>query len=506
MKIHFEQHEQLGIKGLWGQQQNTISAVLYDSRKAIQNSAFVCISGENHDGHSFLEDAIKKGATVLAGENKAILKPLSTKYPDRTFLLIEDARVFLAHLSILFYTNVHRKLLTVGITGTNGKTTVAAYVTSLLNLLGSPAGLIGTTGIWSSKGNIDFEKTTPTTPEAPELHEIFNNFHQCGDKVAAMEVSSIAIEQKRVEGIDFDIAIHTNLSPEHLEFHHTFENYKKAKLKLFDQAKKAVVNYDDQGMATEIIESFQGPLLTYSLDKDSSADVIGTNIKVSNDGTSFELRVKGELFIVHTPVFGNYNVANLLASICTGLHLGFSIQNILLVLPQIEGPEGRFEILKDYGNRKIILDYAHTPVALKSLVTEAKKLTYNRLIVLITGIGIRDKEKMPKMAETVEGEVDEIIVAVDHPGFHDPKEIIGHVLDGFSNRYASNIHTGQTRHEGVLTALSLSEENDLILLTSGCINGAQLVKGEKIPHSDKDIIKSYFETDHSVYDWNYAEA
>ncbi|WP_240628765.1 Mur ligase family protein [Bacillus salacetis] len=475
---------------------------LEESRKM----PFVCISGENHDGHSFLEDAIQNGAAVLAGENAEVLETASKKHTDRTFLLVDDARAFLARLSILFYKKTHEKLMTIGVTGTNGKTTVTAYVKSLMTLLGTPTGSIGTTGIISSTGKINLKKSTPTTPESSDLHYIFNQFHERGDTAAAMEVSSVATEQKRVEGIEFDIAIHTNLSPEHLEFHKTFENYKKAKLKLFKQAKKAVVNIDDDGMAKDILDIYSNDVLTYSLDKHSGADVTASNLRTIGHETFFELKVQNESYIVRAPVIGDYNVANVLSAICTALHAGYTIDQILLALPSLEGPEGRFELLTEYGNRKILLDYAHTPAALDNLLREVKKLEYNRLIVLITGIGIRDKSKMPLMAETVEGKADEIVVSVDHPDFNDPGEIIGHVLEGFTNPSAENIYTERTRSEGVLSALALSDENDLILLTSGCINEAQIVEGKEIPHSDKDLIRSYFNDDSVDYDYDYIQA
>jgi UDP-N-acetylmuramoyl-L-alanyl-D-glutamate--2,6-diaminopimelate ligase len=506
MNIDFTQQDQLEIKRIWGQNNRKITNVNFDSRKVIKDAAFVCISGENHDGHSFLEDAIHNGAAVLAGENAAVLEKASRKYPDRTFIQVEDARTFLAELSIKFYKRVHESLTTIGVTGTNGKTTVTAYVKSLMTLLGTPTGSIGTTGIISSSGKIKLKKSTPTTPESSDLHYIFDQFKKRGDKSAVMEVSSVATEQKRVEGIQFDIAIHTNLSPEHLEFHGTFDNYKKAKLKLFQQAKKAVVNIDDDGMAKDILDMYPGEVLTYSLDKKSDADVKASNLKTLGHETFFELIVDKESYIVRAPIIGDYNVANILAAICTAMHSGHSIHQILLALTAIEGPEGRFELLTGYGNRKILLDYAHTPAALQNLLREVKKLEFKRLIVLITGIGIRDKDKMPLMAETIEGQADEIVVSVDHPGYNDPDDIISQVLSGFSDPSAENIYTERTRAEGVLSALSLSDENDLILLTSGCINGAQIVKGKEVPHSDKDIIQSFFNDEQVDYDYDYIQA
>ncbi|WP_409252358.1 UDP-N-acetylmuramoyl-L-alanyl-D-glutamate--2,6-diaminopimelate ligase [Bacillus sp. SCS-153A] len=506
MNIDFTQQEQLGIKRLWGQSKKKITNVNYDSRRVQKDAAFVCISGEKHDGHSFLEDAIRNGAAVLAGEDADVLEKASRKFNDRTFILVQDARAFLAKLSILFYRSAHERLKTIGVTGTNGKTTVTAYVKSLLTLLGTPTGSIGTTGIISSAGKINLKKSTPTTPESSDLHYIFDQFHERGDEAAVMEVSSVATVQKRVEGIEFDIAIHTNLSPEHLEFHKTFENYKEAKLKLFKQAKKAVVNIDDSGMAEDILELHSGDTLTYSLDKRSQADVKASNLRTMGHETFFELNVHNKSFIVRAPVIGDYNVANILAAVCTALHSGYSIHQILLALPSIEGPEGRFELLTGYGNRKIMLDYAHTPAALDNLLREVKKLDYNRLIVLITGIGTRDKSKMPLMAETVEGRADEIVVSVDHPDFNDPDEIINNVLTGFSNPSANNIYTERTRAEGVLSALSLSDENDLVLLTSGCINGAQIIEGKEVPHSDKELIMKYFNDDRVNYNYDYIQA
>lgn len=492
MNIHFGRNSQFGVKRIWGDQIKEITGICYDSRKVTTGFAFVCMLGENHDGHLYIDGAVERGASVIAGDNPDLLKKASLKHPAVTFVLTEDARSFLAHLSIAYFKRVHEKIQMVGVTGTNGKTTVAAYVKSLMSLLGMPSGYIGTIGVHSSKGKMVFGQTTPTTPESFDLHSIFQNLHEQGDQLAAMEVTSVAIEQKRVEGVEFDVAIHTNLSPEHLEYHKTFENYKEAKMKLFRQAKKAVVNVDDEGMAADILENFTGPLLTYSLDKHAKADVKAYNINLSGEGTAFELVVDEESYIVDTPVFGNYNVANLLAAICTALHSGFSVKEILPALSKIESPEGRLEVLQEYGDRKIVLDYAHTPPALKNLIKEVKKMPHRRLVVMITGIGIRDREKMPQMARAIEGEADEVIVSVDHPGFDNPKDIVKQVLTGFHNPKAGNIHTALTRHKGVLTALSLSSEEDLIVLTSGCINGSQLVKGEKIPHSDKDIIREYF--------------
>ena len=495
----------MGLLKLVGPSSQSVTSIAYDSRSVKEGTAFFCIKGENEDGHDYSFEALQNGASVIVGTNIAQMEEQSLASPSCTFLVVQDVRCALAYFSIHFYKKVDQCIQTIAVTGTNGKTTVAAFVRSLLTQLNVPTCSIGTNGIWTSTERLQIKKSTPTTPEAPDLHQIFQTLIEVGDKAAVMEVSSIAVDQKRVEGIHFDIAIHTNLSPEHLEYHQTFAHYKQAKMNLFKQARKAVVNIDDERMGCDLIRSFEGDLLTYSLQKNSKADVIATNCKVGSQGTSFELVVNQRSYFVHSSVYGEYNVANLLAAICVGLHNGFHVETMIPILMSIENPEGRFQI-EHYMNRKIILDYAHTPVALANLVEETKKLEHRKLIVMIAGIGIRDFEKMPKMAETIEGKADEVVVSVDHPGFHDPKAIVDQVLTGFSNPNAPNIHTSLTREEGVLTSLALAEENDLVILTSGCINGTQFVNGEKIPHSDEQIIENYFIGENGYLDEECLEA
>ncbi|TDL31429.1 UDP-N-acetylmuramoyl-L-alanyl-D-glutamate--2,6-diaminopimelate ligase [Jeotgalibacillus sp. S-D1] len=500
MNIQDRHKRELGLLQQFGPDNPSITSIAFDSRNVTTGTAFFCIKGENADGHDYIVEAIEKGANVVIGKDIVQFKKLSAEYPQCTFMAVQDVRYAMAHCSIFLYDHADEKIQTIGVTGTNGKTTVAAFVRSLLTQLQIPTGSIGTNGIWAAEEKINFAKSTPTTPEAPDLHLIFRMLREKNNQAAVMEVSSIAVDQKRVEGIHFDIAIHTNLSPEHLEYHHTFERYKTAKMNLFKQAKNAVINIDDNGMGSDLLEIYKGNVLTYSLNPASGADVIAANCISIPEGTAFELIFKNRTYIVQASVYGDYNVANLLAAVCTGLHNGFTVEEIIPVLPHIENPSGRFQMIDAYGDRKIILDYAHTPVALENLIEAAKKIDHQKMIVMIAGIGIRDFEKMPKMAQAVEGKADEIIVTVDHPGYSNPKDIVNQVMTGFSNQNAPNISTSLTREEGVVASLKRSNDRDLIILTSGCINGAQLVKGEAIPHSDEDIIHHYFndENEHTA--------
>ncbi|MCA0990718.1 UDP-N-acetylmuramoyl-L-alanyl-D-glutamate--2,6-diaminopimelate ligase [Pseudalkalibacillus hwajinpoensis] len=491
MKINFSKLHYPSIFQIDGPDHQTITQLTFHSKNAEPSSVFFAIRGENHDGHLYIEDAIQNGAVAVIADREDLTQSLSHSYPNRTFVLVDDVRKAMASFSKQYYDAADEKLRTVGVTGTNGKTTVAAYVRSLLSLLGLPAGSIGTTGIWSSKKRIPYKKSTPTTPESLDLHRIFNDLVDVEDKAVAMEVSSIALDQHRVDGINFDVAIHTNISPEHLEYHHTFEHYKVCKMKLFDQAKAAVVNVDDE-MGSELIQTFNDRIVSYSLNQHAEADLIATDIRYQVNGTSFRLVSHGESYDVFVPVFADYNVANVLSAVGTALLLGYSLSEIIGVLPRLESPEGRFQVITGPNRETIILDYAHTPVALTRLVDEVKKIDHRKLIVMIAGIGIRDFEKMPKMAKAIEGRADEVIVTVDHPGYHEPSVIVDKVMSGFLNPNAPNIYRTHTRREGVLKSLQLGRDHDIILLTSGCINGAQMVKGKEIPHSDEDLIEMHY--------------
>lgn len=476
----------------FGPEKSTISSIEYNSTLVTPGCAFFCVLGEHTDGHLYINEAIAGGATTIIGSDKLLLTEHAKKQPNLSFAVVADVRLALAYMSDFFYHSPQEDLIKVAVTGTNGKTTTATYVYDLFNLLGISCGFIGTTGILRTDGKIPFFKSTPTTPISSDLHKIFARFVLEKDRAVAMEVTSIALDQKRVEGIHFDVAIHTNISEEHLEYHKTFDHYLQSKLMLFKQSKAAVINMDDEGMAKEILEVVHYPHLTYSNQMDSSADLIWAACESSDTGLKFDLYYEEECWPIHVPLFGEYNAANLTAAIGAALLSGVRIEEILAVLPKMSQVEGRFQVIQGPENRKIILDYAHTPVALSAVLQEVKKLSHNRLIALIAGIGIRDFSKMPKMAKAAEGKADVLVVTVDHPGSHEPSLVIDAVLKGFTVPYKQRVVTAESRREAVLAALQESGPDDLVLLSSGSINGAQIVKGKYIPHSDEAIIEEFF--------------
>ncbi len=486
--------------GLWdapvyGPSSKLVSSVVYDSRDVIPGSAFVCIIGEHHDGHQFIEKAVTLGASVIIGTSEELLHKKSTIYPDVTFIAVTNSKLALAELSSNFYDSPSKKLATIGITGTNGKTTVTSFVYSILNALSFRTGSIGTAGIWDDKEKKDFKQTVPTTPESPDLQRVLDYYCKNNIQAAVIESTSIAIEQHRLASIDFDIAVHTNLTPEHLEFHGTMEKYKQAKLKLFSQSKRAVVNLDDPGMSQDILKFSQSPVLTYGIQ--SNADLKAEDIHTTANGTAFNLVVNNKKYYVHAPLFGHYNVSNLLAAIGASFQLGFSIEDILSVIFKIKSPEGRYQVIHNLAPFKIILDYAHTPDALSHVIEAVRQSPHRKLIVMITGIGLRDPNKRPLMAQEVEGLADEIIVSVDQPGFSNRRDVVQDVLKGFKNPAAPNIHTKLHREDGIHYALGLASKGDVVLLTGIGFGGYQIIKDQRVPYSELDVIQNYFKFPHS---------
>lgn len=432
-----------------------ITALTYDSRKVEKDGCFVCIDGHQSDGHLFIESAIHNGAHVIIGSKKNILMDWYYKRPDLTFVLVRDTKKALARYATTFYQNVHEKMSLIGVTGTNGKTTITAYIRSLLNALGNPTGSIGTAGVWDQQQKLEFNKSTPTTPESSDLHSIFSHLYEKKASHVVMEATSIALDQERLHGIQFDLAVHSNLWPEHLDFHHTMEDYKKAKLRLFQHADIAVVNNDDDGMAPDIIRMFEGELWTYGMERD--ADVRARNMKSVAAGTSFDLLVDGKVHSVIVPIFGNHNVANFLAAVTTCLAQGHGIENILRVLPLIQGPPGRFQVVNNYPDRQLVLDFAHSPRALETLFETIEPFSYNRIILLITGIGIRERHLRPEIAQAVEGKADAYVVTVDHPGDEDPEIVMADVVSGFTE-VPANLHLEAKRGQAIQKAMSLAEK------------------------------------------------
>lgn len=490
MKIDFKNEFDLNaINMIFGRTKSSISALAYDSKKVKKNTAFFCITGANTDGHQYIKHAIDQGASVIIGTKTSLLEKNASRFQETTFISVKDVKTFMADCAALFYKKSYTQLSTFAVTGTNGKTTVVSYIHSLPNHLNVSTGSIGTAGIWDDESKLDLEHSTHTTPEANDLLNALDVFHKDGLQAAAIEVTSIAIELQRIEGLLFDVGIHTNLTSEHLDFHSTFENYKQAKMKLFKQVRTAIVNVDDPGMAEDILNDFKGPTITYSLEK--NADVCAKNIEIKRDGTHFDLHIYEYHAHIHVPVYGEFNISNLLAAISACLYLNIPPRLIAGAAENVKNARDRFEVYQGYADYTLILDFAHTPEGLGKVVETARQLDHNKLILLITGVGLRDPRQRPELAQAVEGKAEKIVVSVDHPGYFDKQEIADDVVEGFQKR-TKNIHVHLDREEAIIKSLSLAEKGDIVLITGLGSVGYQVIKGENIPYSDKEVITRYF--------------
>ncbi|WP_161524654.1 UDP-N-acetylmuramoyl-L-alanyl-D-glutamate--2,6-diaminopimelate ligase [Alteribacter lacisalsi] len=465
-----------------------VTHINYDSRKVNTNGCFVCISGKSTDGHKFIEMAISQGCVQIIGDQQDSLLEHAERSPHVQFLHVKDSKKALALYSSHLHQHVHKSMRLIGVTGTHGKTTITAYIRSLLNGAGIKTGSIGTAGVWDHQKMLPLDKSTPTTPESSDLHAYLSLMKKKDISSVVMEATSIGIDQERLYGLHFDIAVHSNLYPEHLDYHETFENYKKAKLSLFEKAGTSVVNIDDAGMSKDIISVFKGTLWTYGLSDD--ADVHAKNITFSKRGCCVDLIVKGRLFSVFLPILGVHNVYNFLASVCVCLAKGMTIGDLLPLFQKLEGPPGRLQLIPEFANRTMIFDFAHTPLALEQLFKTVEPLSYNRLILMITGIGIREKSLRAPIAKAAEGRADEIVVTADHPGEELPIDIVNDVLDGFET-IGPQIHPVPNRGEAIKKAMGLTEEGDLLLITGICMENFQIVKGRKVPYYDYDHVKAF---------------
>ncbi|CAM3929387.1 UDP-N-acetylmuramoyl-L-alanyl-D-glutamate--2,6-diaminopimelate ligase [Alkalicoccus chagannorensis] len=464
-----------------------VTHVHYDSRHIGQDGCFVCIKGVQTDGHLFIDAAASQGAVQIIGDNKELLDSYATRYPYIQFILVYNAKQALAHYAAVLEDNPHHSLSLVGVTGTQGKTTITAYTRFLLNAAGIRTGSIGTAGVWDDSSMLPLPKSTPTTPESSDLYAYLRRMKDTGLSTVVMEATSIGLDQERLYGLHFDTAVHSNFSPEHLDYHKTMEHYRQSKLRLFDHAEKAVVNRDDDGMAEEILSSFEGELWTYGLHAD--VDISAHHIQVDERGSRLNLKVKDRTFAVALPIFGMHNIYNFLAAVGVCMTKGLAVEDILSSFSDLEGPPGRLQLIPELEDRIVLFDFAHTPKTLENLIETVSPLPSRRIIMMVSGIGIREKILRAPIATSVEGRADEIVVTADHPGEEEPEDVVADVLEGFHS--TESVHAVPDRGLAVKKALSLSQPGDLVLLTGICMEDFRIVKGRKEPYYDYDHVMEY---------------
>ena len=458
-----------------------ITKIEYDSRKADASTLFFCMPGARFDGHDYAENAYSFGCRAFVVER---ILPLSE---DAVQILVPNARESLAYLSARFYGNPADSLTIIGVTGTKGKTTTAILTTEILCACGIRCAYIGTNGV--VMGDKRFE-TVNSTPESRDLHRFFAMMRDSGFTHVAMEVSSQALDHYRVAGIPFDTAIYTNLSPDHIGKgeHATFEEYRDAKRKLFtDYGVKTVIANADDPYAAYMTEKSGAKLLTYGIENE--ADYRASAIESYRDETSLGIDFTMEHAGRETPVRlrqpGTFSVYNGLAAIAAAENMGVDPKRAAEALRRIS-VRGRMEMVDALPGITFIIDYAHNGLSLTHALTVLREYQPKRLVCVFGCIGGRTQLRRKELAEAAGELADFTIITSDNPDFEDPEEIIRDVLTYFDQ---SKLYTTiADREEAVRFAVRTAKEGDIVLFAGKGHETYQIVKGEKVPFSEKAVL------------------
>ena len=471
--------ELVNIEGFYTE----IEGISYNSKKTQHDDLFVCLTGEHVDGHEYAEEAVTNGACLCIVERRLNL--------DIPQIVVADTTATIAQIADLFYSSPSKKLNLIGVTGTNGKTTVTHLIQKLYEAENKKCALIGTLGNKMSSDDT-YHDAKHTTPQAPELQKLFYDINEKDIKNVVMEVSSHALAQHRVDYCSFNGAVLTNLTQDHLDFHITMNNYFKAKAKLFDGLCSddfAVINNDDEYAEKfkEVINP-KAKLYTYAINKD--ADVKAENISFDNQGASFTCNIKGKKYDVKLIMNGMFSIYNVMAALTTALALDFDIENSIKTLESVSGVAGRFEVV--INKPTVIVDYAHTPDGLENVLKAAREITSeNGSLICIFGCGgDRDATKRPKMGAIAERLADKVIVTSDNPRSEDPQQIITDILAGFKS--VSNVIVEPDRELAIKEAYKLANAKDVVIVAGKGHEDYQILAHETIHFDDREKVKEIF--------------
>ncbi len=464
-----------------------IEHISYNSKDIRQGSLFFAISGHKVDGHFFIEEAIKKGAKAVVYE---IGHFIPSEHTDITWIGVNDSRDALAWISAKFYGNPSEKLKIIGITGTNGKTTTSYLIRDILKRYGKKTGVIGTI-----KYLIDDEERIAihTTPEAPEFQELLHEMILKGVEYVITEVSSHALALKRVDYTKFDVAVFTNLSRDHLDFHKDMEDYFNAKKRLFTELLKndalAVINLDD-AYGRKLIEQLSNKKILYSMEN-PQADIYVKNYRLKFKGTEInvDIKKKKEIFI-KTYLLGIPNIYNVISAVSVAVALNIPFDIIESALLDAHSPEGRFERVDEGQDFLVFVDYAHTPDALERLLISVRKLkeeiSKNGKVVTIFGCGgNRDRGKRPQMGKIATELSDYVILTSDNPRWEEPRQIIREVEEGILK---DNYIVVLDRAMSLWIGTRLCKNGDILIVAGKGHEDYQEIKGERYSFSDREVL------------------
>ena len=450
-----------------------IKDIKYNSKEIEKNDVYVAISGGTADGHSYINEAMAKGAVAVICQRP----PDDAALP---FIQVEDSRKALAEMSKNYFGRPDEKLHITGVTGTNGKTSTTHFLHHILTQkFGKTVGLIGT------NKNITGDKIIPSKNTTPQSYEIFRMMREMvnsGCTHCVMEVSSHALDQKRVHGIKYNLGIFTNLTHDHLDYHITFENYRKAKLELADMAEISIINADD--------DNFKGiKAFTYSI-KSKNADIFAQNIRYNGRNTDFDVIFRGEKYHISVPIPGEFTVYNALAAISAALNMGLTMEDIIPSLTSLEPVTGRCEYLPIDKPFDVMIDFAHTPDGMKSVLSMAKNMAKGRIVTVFGCGGDRDKTKRPIMGKIAADYSDKVIVTSDNSRSERPLAIAYDIIGGIRETDA-DVDMVLSREMAIKYALENAKKGDLIMLLG---KGHELYNeknGVRTYFNERDIVKKY---------------
>jgi UDP-N-acetylmuramoyl-L-alanyl-D-glutamate--2,6-diaminopimelate ligase len=474
----------------------TVTQVTSDSRQVGPGSVFVALVGEHVDGHQYVAKAIQAGATAVVVSSPEGLDAINPR--QTAVLLVDDTALALALLAAAHHGYPGKTMRLIGVTGTNGKTTVTHLIDTMLQQAGRSVGLIGTLGVKTSADNPAYADSGHTTPMAPQLQAMLAHMQAQGVQDVVMEVSSHALAQHRVAGCDYQVAVMTNLTQDHLDFHKTMQRYAQAKALLFSGLnpqqgpKAAVINLDDTWADTFLSACAPGVAVwTYAI-KATQPRVHATNLQFSVRGAAFDLVIDNQPALpVQLKLAGEFSVYNALAAITAGLALGLTPAACIQAVQAVAGVPGRFEVVAEAPF--VIVDYAHTPDGLQNVLQAARQVTppHAKLYVVFGCGGDRDATKRPKMGHIAEQLADRLVVTSDNPRSEDPQQIITDVLAGIQQFDSGRMQVQPDREQAIADALAWVESPDDVIVVAGKGHENYQILGDRTIHfDDKEVVQA----------------
>ncbi|MCH5584700.1 UDP-N-acetylmuramoyl-L-alanyl-D-glutamate--2,6-diaminopimelate ligase [Shimazuella sp. AN120528] len=461
-----------------------ITGIETDSRKVKQGNLFIALRGFTVDGHDYIQTAVENGAVAVLVEES-----VETTVP---VIRVPDTRRAMGFLANTFYQFPSRQLKLIGITGTNGKTTTSHLIEQILTSVGRETGIIGTIGV-KIKDNVIPVKNT--TPDVVDLQKSLRYMVDEGAEYTVMEVSSHALHLGRTRGSHYHIAVFTNLTQDHLDYHETMEQYREAKGLLFSQlgndythekekSQVAVLNVDDAA-SSYFATITPAQVITYGISK--QADVRAVNIEHRVDGVSFELHTYQGNVSIRLPLFGTFNVYNSLAAASVALVEGISLAKIKQALESLTGVDGRFESVQAGQDYTVLVDYAHTPDSLQNVLTTAKSFAKGKVICVVGCGGDRDRGKRPLMAKIATEISDYAVITSDNPRTEEPKAIIADMVEGIPFSATQFYTTIEDRKAAIEYAVQLAKTGDVVLIAGKGHETYQEINGVRYPFDDRKI-------------------